>query len=192
MTNLILVNEVINLLARENVQAVSQDDWAQLIDDVINNKHDYILQMSAWRWASKFEQLLKTPVQNDFNFKYSYALPSDYLQRVGLYYCQLDSDGKLLIQDDVPRDQYSLLNNTININADEQIIALRYVSSTVNLAAAPGVVRDMIAYYIASIVAMPLLQNAQIAETYSAMYLEKLQRAQLWDQKEANDYERVR
>jgi hypothetical protein len=84
--SLLITNKVLALLGAEPVANVADGGWAQVISSQVNSYYIKLLMTNEWSFAQRTVNLLQNTQNTNPEWKYSFALPADYVRPVTVYH----------------------------------------------------------------------------------------------------------
>lgn len=187
LTQLDIVNQVLNLIARTAVDNVNESPQAILINQRYPNLLKNLLRKAIWNFAIAFKSdntPLTTTVSNEFLF--NYQLPANYGRFWRMEAQSTPTFGFV----------YQIVDNIFMTNANP--INYWYVVNYVDASVIPPPFEQALVYYIASQVCLSLTQNKQLSDelkfefinTYLPDAIQQVAYEQMIIQTAFNDFDR--
>jgi len=140
------------------------DDKAEavIINEFYERSYTYLLATHYWGFAMKVITLAQLPTAPEYEYKYAYQLPDDYIR----------------IQRTFPNSNYKIVGNELHSN--ESKVGLKY-TKYVGEEDAPIFFEQAMMYYLAEQITIPITENQNKSNSNYAKYLDHLKKAKSLD-----------
>ena len=159
-----IINKCLIALSEEPVQAVNSTPHSQLINWSIDYYYKILLSRYGWSFNLNFATLSQNSHNVNPNYKYSFALPSDFLKIYKLFYKSNYIDKNNYIND------YKIINT--NLFCNDQNIVLEYSTNNFNIDQTPETFKMCLSYFITKDLGLTMLKNIQISQICEKKYNE--------------------
>jgi hypothetical protein len=138
--SLLITNKALALLGAEPVANVMDSGWSQVIGGQVNSYYIKLLASNEWSFARKTVTLLQNTENTNPEWKYSFALPSDYVRPITIYHNEsyqhkvmnyIISDGALFSNNESTQLRY-IYFDLVNINRLPESVKLALAYSLVD------------------------------------------------------------
>ena len=177
MADIQIVSRTMNLLGRQPITSIQDDDWGPIINAQADSANRIILEKHKWNFSRKFLLLQPKTTNSNPRWNLEYQLPSDFINRIELL-DSFDDNGTIKSGQPIPYDEYEITNNLFT---NRENIILFYTSTSEDTAARSATYIEALAYKIASELAPILLNNASMAEYYNEKFIYYLDEARIVD-----------
>lgn len=131
---------------------------ANAFNDIFEEKRDQLLEMHAWNFAMKRQQLARESSDPVFGWQYQYALPNDLIRVVGVW----DNSDE--------RGRIAYRNEEGYIRTDASQVWIKYVYRVTNPQLMTPLFRQALARLLAANVAVALTHSATLANTMQELF----------------------
>ena len=173
MADIQIVSRTMNLLGRQPITSIQDDDWGPIINAQADSANRIILEKYKWNFSRKFLLLQPKTTNSNPRWNFEYQLPPDFINRVDLLTSFLDGT-TIKAGESIPYDKYEI---TDNLYTNREDIILFYTATSEDTATRSATYIECLAYKIASELAPILLNNASMAQYYNEKHMYYLDEA---------------
>jgi hypothetical protein len=173
MADIQIVSRAMNLLGRQSITSIQDDDWGPIINAQAESANRIILEKFKWNFSRKFLLLQPKTTNSNPRWNLEYQLPTDFINRVDLL-TSFDDNGTIKVGQSIPYDEYEI---TDNLYTNREDIILFYTATSEETATRSATYIEALAYKIASELAPILLNNASMAQYYNEKHMYYLEEA---------------
>lgn len=187
-SKLTVINQALLALGLSPIANEKESTAAQFISEKLDSLLPILLLSDTWRFAVKYREET-TPLTQNFSpdYRYTYQLPFDYGRFIKLGGNRFHLNFIL---------DFEIVDNLILTNSNP--FRYYYLVNTLDYSILPPIFARTLALYAATDSAIPLTQNAQLANLLNAQYLQEKMNALLLNSMEQdikgapyNDFDRV-